>query len=58
MEGFHKVFGKNAVKTTKSRKSKKWDTMFDGPSFQKGRFKELQFSLKQMAATHFIYIIK
>ena len=32
--------------------------MFDGPSFQKGRFKELQFSLKQMAATHFIFIIK
>ena len=32
--------------------------MFDGPLFQKGRFKELQFSLKQMITTHFICIIK
>ena len=32
--------------------------MFDAPLFQKGRFEELQFSLKQMIATHFIYIIK
>ena len=32
--------------------------MFDDPLFQKGRFKQLQFSLKQMTATHFIYIIK
>ena len=29
--------------------------MFHGPLFQKGRFKELQFSLKQMIAIHFIY---
>ena len=34
------------------------NTMFDGPLFQKGRFKELQFSLKQMTATPFICIIK
>ena len=32
--------------------------MFDGPIFQKGRFMELQFSLKQMIPTHFICIIK
>ena len=32
--------------------------MFDGLLFQKGRFEELQFSLKQMIATHFICIIK
>ena len=32
--------------------------MFHCPLFQKGRFKELQFSLKQIAATHFICIIK
>ena len=32
--------------------------MFDAPLFQKGRFEELQFSLKQMIATHFICIIK
>ena len=28
--------------------------MFDGLLFQKGRFKELEISLKQMTATHFI----
>ena len=55
---FHKVFGKNVVKTTKSKKPKKWDFMFDGPLFQKGRLKEFQFSLKQMTVTHFICIIK
>ena len=32
--------------------------MFDGPLFQKRPFRELQFSLKQMAATHFICIVK
>ena len=32
--------------------------MFDGSLFQKDRFKEHQFSLKQMTATHFICIIK
>ena len=32
--------------------------MFDDPLFQKGRFEELQFSLKQIAATHFICIVK
>ena len=32
--------------------------MFDGPLFQKDPFKELQFSLKRMIATHFICIIK
>ena len=32
--------------------------MFDGPLFQKGRFKQLQFSLKQMTATHSICLIK
>ena len=32
--------------------------MFGGPLFQKGRFKELQFLLKQMTATHFICTIK
>ena len=32
--------------------------MFDGPLLQKDRFKEHQFSLKQMSATHFICIIK
>ena len=32
--------------------------MFNGPLFQKGRFKGLQFSLKQMKVTHFICIIK
>ena len=32
--------------------------MFDGLLFQKGCFKELQFSLKRMTATHFICIIK
>ena len=32
--------------------------MFDGLIFEKGCFKELQFSLKQMKATHFICIIK
>ena len=32
--------------------------MFDGPLFQKCRFKELQFLLKQVTATHFICIIK
>ena len=32
--------------------------MFDGPLFKKNRLKELQFSSKQMAATHFICIIK
>ena len=32
--------------------------MFDGPLFQKRRFKELQLSLKQMTPKHFIYIIK
>ena len=32
--------------------------MFDGHLFQKGRFKELQVSLKQMIATHFICVIK
>ena len=30
--------------------------MFDGPLFQKRRFKELQLSLKQMTPKHFIYI--
>ena len=34
------------------------NTMYDGALFQKGRFKELQFSLKQMATTSFICIIK
>ena len=34
------------------------NTMFDGPLFQKGCFKELQFSLKQMTTTPFICIIK
>ena len=33
-------------------------TMFNGPLFQKLRFKEFQFSVKQMAATDFICIIK
>ena len=28
--------------------------MFDDPLFEKGLFKELQISLKQMIATHFI----
>ena len=32
--------------------------MFDTPFLQKGRFKELQFPLKQMTATHFMCIIK
>ena len=32
--------------------------MFDSPLFQKGCFKELQFSLKQLKAKHFICIIK
>ena len=32
--------------------------MFDSPLFQKGRLKELQFSLKQMIVTNFICIIK
>ena len=32
--------------------------MFDGLLPQKGRFKELEISLKQMTATHFICIIK
>ena len=32
--------------------------MVDGLLFRKGYFKELQFSLKQMTATHFICIIK
>ena len=32
--------------------------MFDGLIFEKGCFKELRFSLKQMKATHFICIIK
>ena len=34
------------------------NTMYDGALFQKGRFKELQFSLKQMTTTPFICIIK
>ena len=32
--------------------------MFDDPLFQKRLFKELQISLKQMIATHFICVIK
>ena len=32
--------------------------MFDGPLFQKGCLKDLQFSLKQMIAPHFISTIK
>ena len=32
--------------------------MFDSPLFQKRRFKELQFLLKQMREIHFICIIK
>ena len=32
--------------------------MFDSPLFQKDRFKELQFSLKQMTETHIICIVK
>ena len=32
--------------------------MFDSLLFQKGYFKVLQFSLKQMIAAHFICIIK
>ena len=32
--------------------------MFDDPLFEKELFKELQISLKQMIATHFICVIK
>ena len=32
--------------------------MFGGSLFRKGRFTELQSSLKQMTVTHFICIIK
>ena len=32
--------------------------MFDDPLFQKGRFKQLQFSLKQMTAIRSICLIK
>ena len=42
----------------KVKNLKESDTMFDGLLFQKGRFKELQISLKQMTVTHFICIIK
>ena len=51
----HKAFDKNAVKKTKSKKTKKWDTMFDRPLFQKRHFKELQFLLKQMRDTFYMY---
>ena len=55
---FIKFSAKMLEKQLKVKNLRKWDTMFDGPLLQKGRFKEHQFSLKQMSATHFICIIK
>ena len=58
MQFFHKVFGKNAVKTTKNKKPKKIRHHVWRPLISKRPFERASIFIKKMTATHFICIIK